>query len=89
MDSGCHPAAFFQLVQALIDANKDVDLVVLPRAVHEFPGYAVRRRLDYFVQHLFDDTPPPPMRMKAAADDVLALIADNNGPLPGLGGRTP
>lgn len=59
MDSGCHPAALFQLVQALIEADKDPDLVILPRAGHDWTGYGVRRRLDYFVTHLFGETPPP------------------------------
>lgn len=87
MDTGCHPSALFQLVQALIEANKDVDLVILPRAMHEFPGYAIRRRLDYFVEHLFGETPPEPVRMRAAADDLLALLASNAGPMPKPAGQ--
>jgi dipeptidyl aminopeptidase/acylaminoacyl peptidase len=58
MDHGCHPAAFFQLVQALIEANKDPELVILPRAGHEWTGYGMRRRWDYLASHLFGDTPP-------------------------------
>ncbi|WP_186307609.1 prolyl oligopeptidase family serine peptidase [Microbacterium sp. 1.5R] len=64
MDFGVHPAGLFQLVQALIDENKDVDLVVLPTTGHEVTGYGTRRRLDYFVTHLFGGTPPPPVRMQ-------------------------
>ncbi|MGB6487365.1 MAG: DPP IV N-terminal domain-containing protein [Steroidobacteraceae bacterium] len=77
MDSGCHPAGLFQLVQALIEENKDVDLVVLPRAAHELTGYGTRRRLDYFVAHLFGSTPPPPVKLLLAADEVAQRIAVN------------
>lgn len=58
MDEGCHPAGLFQLVQALIDANKDPDLVLIPRAYHEWTGYGMRRRWDYFISHLIGSTPP-------------------------------
>ena len=58
MDEGCHPAGLFQLVQALIDANKDPDLVLIPRAYHEWTGYGMRRRWDYFITYLIGSTPP-------------------------------
>jgi len=58
MDAGCHPAALFQLTQALMDANKDFDLVLLPRAAHELDSYAIRRIWDYFVEHLAGTEPP-------------------------------
>ena len=80
MDSGCHPAGLFQLVQALIEENKDVDLVLLPRAAHELTGYGVRRRLDYFVTHLFGATPPPPIRLVLASDEIARRIAANAAP---------
>lgn len=63
LDSGVHPASVFQLIQAAIDANKDIDLVLLPRIGHQLTGYGERRRLDYFVQHLFGDVPPKGARM--------------------------
>lgn len=63
LDSGVHPAHMFQLVQAAIDANKDIDLVLLPRIGHQLTGYGERRRLDYFVQHLFGEIPPQGVRM--------------------------
>lgn len=77
MDSGCHPAGLFQLVQALIEENKDVDLVLLPRAAHELTAYGLRRRLDYFVTHLFGATPPPPVKLVLAADETARRIAAN------------
>lgn len=80
MDSGCHPAGLFQLVQALIEAEKDVDLVLLPRAAHELTGYGERRRLDYFVTHLFGSTPPAPVRLLLAADEIARRVAANVAP---------
>lgn len=69
-DFGVHPAGLFQLVQALIDENKDVDLIVLPSTGHEVTGYGARRRLDYFVTHLFGGIPPTPVRM----EDLRGLV---------------
>ena len=58
MDYGVHPAALFQLTQALIDANKDFDLILLPQAAHSLNGWAERRLWDYFVTHLAGEEPP-------------------------------
>ena len=77
MDQGCHPAALFQLVQALVDANKDHELVLLPRARHEWTGYGMRRRWDYFATHLCGGTPPAGEPFKIAIDDVFARAAAN------------
>jgi len=68
LDHGVHAGGLFQLTQALMDANKDFDLVILPRAGHELPGYAMRRMWDYFVRHLAGVEPPPPMELKSASD---------------------
>jgi dipeptidyl-peptidase 4 len=50
------------LVQALIDANKDFDLVMLPNQRHMYRGaarlYAARRRWDYYVRYLLAAQPP-------------------------------
>jgi dipeptidyl aminopeptidase/acylaminoacyl peptidase len=50
------------LLQALIGANKDFDLVMLPNQRHMYRGaarlYAARRRWDYYVRYLLGDRPP-------------------------------
>lgn len=54
MDRNVDPASTMQVVSALIRADKDFDLVVVPGADHgvgESP-YLVRRRQDFFVRHL-------------------------------------
>jgi len=48
------------VVEALIEADKDFDLVVLPNASHGFGNrrYFMKRRWDYFVENLRDLQPP-------------------------------
>ncbi len=48
------------MVDALIEADKDFDLVVLPNASHGFGNqrYFMKRRWDYFVEHLRGSEPP-------------------------------
>ncbi|MGY0505778.1 DPP IV N-terminal domain-containing protein [Luteimonas sp. e5] len=52
------------VVDALVKANKDFDLLLLPHGRHGFGTgadgmYVMRRRWDYFVRHLLGATPPP------------------------------
>lgn len=60
MDDNVHPSNTFLVVEALIEADKDFDLLVLPSASHGFGNrrYFMKRRWDYFVQHLQATTPP-------------------------------
>ena len=41
-----------QVVDALIKANKDFDLLVIPGNGHGMNAYGQRRQMDYFVRHL-------------------------------------
>jgi len=59
MDTNVDPASTMQVVNALIKADKDFDLLVVPGSNHgaaERP-YASRRRADYFVRHLLGVEP--------------------------------
>jgi len=61
MDDNAVPHGTMRTVDALIKANKDFDLLIVPNAVHAgvlLSGYWVRRRWDYLVQHLMGETPP-------------------------------
>lgn len=51
-------AGTFRLVEALQQANKDFDLLLLPTLGHDLPNYAKRRQWDYLVQHLQGCEPP-------------------------------
>jgi hypothetical protein len=55
----CTPAAgVFRVVEALQNANKSFDLVLLPNLGHDPSGYMFRRGWDYFVLHLLGEEPP-------------------------------
>ncbi|KGM54912.1 peptidase S9 [Lysobacter arseniciresistens ZS79] len=68
MDDNVPPQNTLLLVDALIKANKDFDLLLFPHARHGFgedSDYMTRRRWDYFVEHLMGATPPAQYEMKA------------------------
>ncbi len=60
MDTNVPPYNTLLVVNALIAANKDFDLILLPNRNHGFGNepYMVRRRWDYFVRYLMGATPP-------------------------------
>ncbi len=59
MDRNVDPASTLQVVDALIKADKDFDMLLVPGGGHgvgERP-YAARRRMDFFVRHLLGVEP--------------------------------
>ncbi|MFC0534255.1 S9 family peptidase [Phytohabitans kaempferiae] len=63
------------LVQVLVDADKDFDLLILPRGDHAFHGceaYVTRRTWDYLVRHLHGVEPP---RYRLARDGEVPLTS--------------
>jgi dipeptidyl aminopeptidase/acylaminoacyl peptidase len=60
MDTNVPYYSTLLVVDELIKANKDFDLIILPNRGHGFGGepYMVRRRWDYFVKHLLGAEPP-------------------------------
>jgi len=61
MDDNVPPYNTYLVVDALVKANKDFDLVIFPNARHgygEDSNYMMRKRWDYFVTHLMGATPP-------------------------------
>jgi dipeptidyl aminopeptidase/acylaminoacyl peptidase len=67
MDNNVHPSNTFRVVDALIKANKDFDLIVFPDTPHALPAYGIRRLWDYFVRNLAGREPPPGYEMIATA----------------------
>ncbi len=59
LDRNVDPASTMQVVNALIKADKDFDLLVIPGAGHGAAGtrYGRRRQADYFVRHLLGVEP--------------------------------
>ena len=60
MDDNVPPYNTLLVVNELIRANKDFDLLLLPNRAHGFGNepYMVRRRWDYFVRNLLGAEPP-------------------------------
>jgi len=69
MDANVPPNNTLLVVNELIKANKDFDLLLLPNRGHGFGNepYMVRRRWDYFVKHLLGAEPPHEYEMRAPA----------------------
>jgi dipeptidyl aminopeptidase/acylaminoacyl peptidase len=59
-DTNVPPYNTLIVVEALIKANKDFDMLMLPNRGHGFARepYMMRKRWDYFVEHLMGATPP-------------------------------
>ncbi len=59
VDHNVDPASTMQVVNALVKANKEFDLLIIPGSDHgaaESP-YGQRRRADFFVRHLLGVEP--------------------------------
>ena len=68
MDDNVPPNNTLLVVDALIKANKDFDLIMIPNAHHgygEASPYMMRRRWDYFVKNLAGGTPPANFELKS------------------------
>ncbi len=67
LDDNVHPASTLRLVSALIAANRDFDLLIMPNQNHECyrDPYYIRRVWDHFVRHLLGATPPVGYRIGA------------------------
>src|SRR5436853_7806041 len=59
LDNNVPPESTLRLVDALIKAGKDFELLVVPGMRHSNGGpYGTRRMQDFFVRHLQGGTPP-------------------------------
>ncbi|MEJ7849575.1 MAG: DPP IV N-terminal domain-containing protein [Pyrinomonadaceae bacterium] len=71
MDDNVPPYNTYLVVDALVKANKDFDLIIFPNARHGYGGdsfYMMRRRWDYFVKHLLGAEPPKEYEIKSKPD---------------------
>ena len=76
VDDNVPPANTLLVVDALIKANKDFDLLMIPNVRHgyaEAGQYMTRRRWDYFVRYLAGGTPPHEYLMKPYAQTLRTL----------------
>ncbi|NER12708.1 prolyl oligopeptidase family serine peptidase [Leptobacterium flavescens] len=56
VDNNVNPSATFKLAEALIKADKDFDLLIIPSQNHGYSGkfntYFTKRKWNYFIEHL-------------------------------------
>jgi dipeptidyl aminopeptidase/acylaminoacyl peptidase len=65
MDTNVDPSSTLQVVDALIEAGKDFDFMMVPGANHGSGGsFGVRKRYDFFVRHILGKEPPAWNRME-------------------------
>jgi dienelactone hydrolase len=66
-DSNVPPDNTMLVVDELIKANRDFDLLLLPNRGHSFANepYMIRRRWDYFVRNLLGAEPPKEYQLRA------------------------
>jgi dipeptidyl-peptidase 4 len=71
MDDNVPPYHTYLVVDALVKANKDFDLLIFPNARHGYGAdsfYMMRRRWDYFVKNLLGAEPPKEYEIKMKPD---------------------
>ena len=67
MDNNVNPASTYRLAAELIKHNKDFELIITPNDDHgKLWGnkYLIRRRMDFFVKHLWNIEPPKEFEFK-------------------------
>ena len=60
MDDNVAMSQSIRLIDALIEADKDFDFLILPRVNHNVPAnpYFIRKKMDYFVRYLLEEEVP-------------------------------
>jgi dipeptidyl-peptidase 4 len=82
-DDNVPPNNTLLMVDALVKANKDFDLILFPNIPHGYgpdSQYMMRRRWDYFVRYLGEDIPPVEYKMKPFSQMMGVM---RGGPDPG------
>lgn len=61
IDDNVNPSATFKLAEALVNADKEFDLIIFPSQRHGYVGkarkYFIKKRWNYFVEHLQNAKP--------------------------------
>lgn len=77
MDDNVPPYNTTLVVDALIKANKDFDLLIFPNARHGYGAdryYMTRKRWDYFVKNLKGLTPPKEYKIEYKRDPRTVIV---------------
>ena len=80
LDENVPIAATIKLVDALIRANKDFDLIVMPNRNHALGNdpYFMRRRWDFLVRHLLGVTPPAGYQIREESIQLGERLSSSN-----------
>jgi len=72
IDDNVHVVETMRFADALIKANKNFDMLIVPNMYHGEGGnpYLIRRRWDYFVQYLLGVTPPADLAIHEDRENV-------------------
>jgi dipeptidyl aminopeptidase/acylaminoacyl peptidase len=76
MDENVHVSQTLALADALIRANRDFDLLIVPNEGHQVltsSPYAMRRMWDYFVRHLLHATPPENFEIRFQPHELICM----------------
>ena len=82
MDDNVPPNNTLLLVDALIKANKDFDLLMIPNAAQGYGAasqYMMRRRWDYFVRYLAGGIPPGQYQTKPYSETMKVIRSGPDG----------
>lgn len=63
MDCNNPPAETLRVVNALIEHDKPFDMLIVPEAGHQLPGYVMKRVWNYFIANLLDEKPRTDYRL--------------------------
>jgi dipeptidyl aminopeptidase/acylaminoacyl peptidase len=81
MDTNVDPSSTMQVVNRLILANKNFDLLVIPNADHTSGGaYGDHKRFDFFVHHLRGLEPPAwttPVAPVSAGTETVSVLEED------------
>lgn len=83
LDNNVPPYSTLLVVDALIKANKDFDLLFLPNQHHgygPYTNYMTRRRWDYFVRWLLNAEPPKEFDLKTPPSMRMGPGGPSDGP---------
>ncbi|MDA7853126.1 S9 family peptidase [Porticoccaceae bacterium] len=72
IDVPCPPAGTFRLVEALVRAGKDFDMLLLPNLAHSMSSYVTRRGWDYLVKYLLGIEPPKEFKLTIDLDILMS-----------------
>lgn len=78
MDENVQINQTLALVESLIRANRDFELLIVPNADHNVlmtHGYAQRRVWDYFVRNLLGEVPPADFEVRFSSHEIERLWA--------------